>query len=95
MSWWIEAIGSPVAVKALVAKEQHMPQPVKDCINAVCDAAVPGEDVHIETNGHFGAGGSQHKTWAKCVRRLPEPGPEATAEPAAAPEAVQPAGGPV
>lgn len=56
MSWHVETVGTKEGVKALLAKEQHIPQPIKDGIVVQIDMVFGngkyGDAVYLKTSGH-------------------------------------------
>jgi len=83
MSWNINIVGSRAAVKAAIAKEQYIPQGLKDVVNSICDtnAKTGSPLISVETYGHFDTawGGNVGKFEVKQVQLAPEPPPPAPA----------------
>lgn len=64
MSWSIDIVGTPRAVKAAVAKENYLPAGLKAAVDEFCEAnagAAPGQYgsvLRISSSGHHGGVGS-------------------------------------
>ena len=54
MSWAINIVGRAADVKAAVAKERLLPQPLKDMVALVADAAKPPMDCfQVQSTGNY------------------------------------------
>jgi hypothetical protein len=69
MSWNINTIGKSEDVAALVNKEQHIPQPLKDAVKLFAEAGANTATnqnygaLRVVSSGHFGPSDA----WSSCT----------------------------
>ena len=84
MSWNTRVIGQRDAVKEVIKQEQYIPQVVKDCITAFCDAKSPEKEsdspwyfdgIEVDTSGHYDPNNGQSNIYKLTIQpiRLAKP----------------------